>query len=496
MGSPHQPPAPSEVRLLHALFDKLPAMIAYWDAEARNVIANEAYVEWFGYHPEEMKGLHISEVHGAEVYAKNRPYIEGALGGAEQLFERTLVDQSGRTRHTQASYVPDVVDGTVRGFFVLVTDVTPRVEAQRALDEAQDIAQLGSWTLDPRTDEVTWSRGLFTIVGLDPDQGVLEREGLLEYVHPEDRDHVLSVLEHAVETGEPYESEYSIVRADGVVREVISRGRPVVGPDGTVVRVSGTLQDITEANAVARALGRMNEELRHANQLNADVLATLGHDIRTPLAVIRGYLEILDEDPDEEPAQRRSLISRTRAAANTLQSMVEGILEMATLDSGKIVPRSETIDLGTALTEMVAAAVPDDVRVEVVLGVEDPVVVFDRVHLEQIVANLLANAVRYGRAPIGVEVRADSAGRVELAVRDAGSGVPPGLVDQLFTRFARTGDRQRAAGGTGFGLYMSARLAEANGARLSYVAPTPGSPHEFCLRFPLPDGPHAATIPA
>src|SRR5512141_869073 len=100
-----------EGRLLHALFDRLPAMIAYWDRDLRNVVANDAYIEWFGFTPSRMRGIHIREVLGEAVYALNLPYIQGALAGQEQLFDRTLVDTLGRTRHTQASYVPDVVDG-------------------------------------------------------------------------------------------------------------------------------------------------------------------------------------------------------------------------------------------------------------------------------------------------------------------------------------------------------------------------------------------------
>jgi diguanylate cyclase (GGDEF)-like protein/PAS domain S-box-containing protein len=119
--------------LLRRLIDRLPAMLAYWDADKRNVVANEAYVSWFGFRPQDMVGLHIRDVLGQEVYAKNVAFMDAALRGEEQLFARTLVDTSGAVRHTQASYVPDIVDGDVAGFFVLVTDVTARVEAERAL---------------------------------------------------------------------------------------------------------------------------------------------------------------------------------------------------------------------------------------------------------------------------------------------------------------------------------------------------------------------------
>ena len=120
------------------MLDHLPAMVAYWGADRRNVVANAAYTEWFGWAPGQMRGVHIREVLGEELYAKNLPFIDAVLAGVEQLFDRTLLDASGRVRHTQASYVPDKLDGTTVGFFVLVTDVTPRVEVERALQRGID----------------------------------------------------------------------------------------------------------------------------------------------------------------------------------------------------------------------------------------------------------------------------------------------------------------------------------------------------------------------
>lgn len=480
-GPPRQDPDETgpEVRLLRALFDRLPAMIAYWDQDARNVVANEAYIEWFGFRPEEMKGLHISKVLGAEVYQRNLPYITAALAGEEQLFERTLIDQTGRTRHTQASYVPDIVAGQVRGFFVLVTDVTPRVESQRAMDEAQALAQLGSWNLDPASGEVAWSRELFRIVGLDAESAQLTVENLSNYIHRDDRANVLSTIERAVDTGEAYSIEYRILRPDGQVREVLSRGRPVLGPDQRVLRINGTLQDITESNRHARELERINGELRQANQLNADVLAMLGHDIRTPLTAIRGYLELL-EDEHVVDAQRTDLVARARGAAERLNLMIGRILSLAAVDSGTIEPHPESIELAQGLREIIATSGVKDVVLEV--G-PDASLRFDPVHLEQIIENLLVNAARYGRPPVHLEVLPTESG-LDIAVSDNGPGVPEDAVGLLFSRFASTGTGQRAAGGHGFGLYMAAQLAKANGGELLYTPRRNGRPHRFTLRVP------------
>ncbi len=123
---------------LLSLIDHLPAMVADWGRDLRNRVANAAHVDWFGCTPEEMRGMHMREFLGPAVFEANRPYIEGVLAGRRQEFERTLVDRGGTTRHSHMSYVPDIVDGEVDGFFVLVTDVTARVQAERALAESAD----------------------------------------------------------------------------------------------------------------------------------------------------------------------------------------------------------------------------------------------------------------------------------------------------------------------------------------------------------------------
>ena len=127
--------------LLQRLVDNLPAMLAYWDAELRCHFANRAYQTWFGMKPQDLVGRHISELLG-HLYALNRPYIEGALRGQEQFFERQIPDpHGGPTRYSQAHYVPDVVDGRVRGFFVMVADITAHKQIESELRQAKARAE-------------------------------------------------------------------------------------------------------------------------------------------------------------------------------------------------------------------------------------------------------------------------------------------------------------------------------------------------------------------
>lgn len=126
----HPPAMPEIPAQMRAVLNGIPAMVAYWDAELRNRLANDAYLSWFGVDAEQLYGMHIQELLHKDVYEANRGYIAKVLDGEAQLFKRTLTDSAGGTRHTEVSYMPDERDGAVQGFFVMVTDVTERVLAE------------------------------------------------------------------------------------------------------------------------------------------------------------------------------------------------------------------------------------------------------------------------------------------------------------------------------------------------------------------------------
>lgn len=123
--------------VLRILVDHLAAMVAYWDADQRCRFANRAYEKWFGVDPRSMIGMHMRELLGP-LYALNLPHIEGALRGEPQEFERDIPDPAGgQARHSLAQYFPDIVDGRVRGFCVLVTDISRLKAAERSLLEVE-----------------------------------------------------------------------------------------------------------------------------------------------------------------------------------------------------------------------------------------------------------------------------------------------------------------------------------------------------------------------
>jgi diguanylate cyclase (GGDEF)-like protein/PAS domain S-box-containing protein len=131
-----------ELELLRALIDAVPAMLAYWDNDQRCRVANRAYETWFGVSPEALVGRTMRELLGPIIYELNLPHILAALRGEPQHFDREIPDPAGGPpRQSQADYIPRIVDGAVRGFFVLVSDVSQRKRLEDELLLAKEKAE-------------------------------------------------------------------------------------------------------------------------------------------------------------------------------------------------------------------------------------------------------------------------------------------------------------------------------------------------------------------
>ncbi len=164
---------------LETIHNHLPAMIAYWDSNLINCFANKAYEEWFGVTPETMAGMHLCELLGERLYNLNLPYIQAALVGERQFFERLLTDASGVERFVQAHYIPDVTDGQINGFFVLITDITELKHSQQRLFKSEaslramyDNLPFLAWMKDCEGNYISANQAWKNAVGLTYDDNV------------------------------------------------------------------------------------------------------------------------------------------------------------------------------------------------------------------------------------------------------------------------------------------------------------------------------------
>jgi two-component system, OmpR family, phosphate regulon sensor histidine kinase PhoR len=226
--------------------------------------------------------------------------------------------------------------------------------------------------------------------------------------------------------------------------------------------------------------------LEELDQLKADYVAGITHDLRSPLTALLGFVRTLRRmDTEASAAERREYLEIMERQANRLAGLVEDMLVGARLDAGRLEPDELVhVDLIALAREVVDALAPPHRQSVTVTG-ETGDVCGDRRQLERVLQNLIDNALVHGPSGSTVEVDVACEGRdVVVRVRDAGPGVPVELMGRLFARYARAG--RGRAGSTGLGLYIVRGIVEAHGGRVG-VDSTPGEGSTFEVRLPAMD---------
>jgi signal transduction histidine kinase/CheY-like chemotaxis protein len=224
--------------------------------------------------------------------------------------------------------------------------------------------------------------------------------------------------------------------------------------------------------ALAQRLAVTVRALEQASQAKSDFLASMSHELRTPLSAIIGFSALMRDEPLE--GERRSVpdewVQHIHRSGDHLLALINDVLDLTKIEAGRIELERESFDLGGALGESVEGLRPlaEKKHIEMVMDLQAGSISADRGRLRQIVYNLLSNAIKFtpegGR--ICVEARWDG-DDARISVSDTGVGVAPEDLDRIFEEFSQVGDMKAREAGTGLGLALSRRLAEAHGGQIS-----------------------------
>ncbi|GAB3878917.1 hypothetical protein GCM10028802_20840 [Terrabacter terrigena] len=357
------------------------------------------------------------------------------------------------------------------------------------LRSAQQMARVGSWRWEAASGASEWSEELYRILGLQPNMAGDHAELFAGRVHPDDLRQVERERRAAADSGGDIRSEYRIVRPDGVVREVVGLGTAVRDEQGAVVRLVGTIQDVTEQ----RALERMKDEF----------VAVISHELRTPLTSIRGALGLIAGGAAGAlPAKAQRMADIALHSSQRLVRLVNDILDVEKMAAGKLeldldlVPAAELVD--GAIEEMRAMADLADVTIAALPM--DAVVLADRDRVAQVLTNLLSNAVKFSPPGGAVLVSAgpsDTSGMAQFMITDQGAGIPADQLEKVFDRFTQAdGTDTRAKGGTGLGLPICRGIVDLHGGTIRATSdPGRGTTFTFTLPMAPHSGDHAASGP-
>ena len=509
---------------LKLIVDTMPALVAYIGRDLCYGLVNLAYEKWFGLKPERIRGRPVAEVLGDKVFARLAPRFERVMQGEEVAFEELAEYRHGGTRWINALYTPHRDEnGEVVGCFVLVLDITSRKHAEQEMAEMAeryrflaDAMPQNVWTADAEGRQDYVNRRWSEYTGIPADQALGER--WVDIVHPDDLEETSRRWARAVASGESYEAEHRLRDAAGQYHWFLSLALARRDPDGRILQWVGTATNIDAQRRAYLDLAETRAELRrHADRLESEVRSrtarlrevneeleaftySASHDLRVPLHHIHGFAQAIIEDREERlspsgHANMRLILN----AAERMDTLIMDLLAYSRLSRAEILVQPTAIE--PLLNDVLAQHRGTIQAKHASIQVERPLpeVPADRVGLQQILFNLVGNALKFvppGRQPevqIRVERRED---RFRLWVEDNGIGIDKRHHESVFKLFQRL-HGARDYPGTGIGLSLVKRAAERMGGLCGVESEAghgcrfwvdfQGSPQSTPAELPAPD---------
>ncbi len=362
------------------------------------------------------------------------------------------------------------------------------------LNESQKVSKVGSWIWDLKTDKIKWSDYLIEIFEVDQKTAPKTYEEYLNYIPPNERDLVNSTITNALKEKRSFAFEHHLATRHGDVRTIDCHGKVVI-ENGEVKAMIGTSQDITEIKQAQELLRHQKAQADASNQAKSRFLANMSHEIRTPLSAILGFAELLS-DRNVPETLRNSYLSLIRTNANFLTELVENILDLSKIESGKIESERIKVDLRSLLMTVrdLVGPTPTDKNPLPVefrfIGLLPTKIATDPTRLRQILINIIRNAQKFtrtGKIVVRIQMaKSKPHSKIVFDVCDTGIGMTDAQQRKVFDAFTQAdSSTTRQFGGTGLGLTLSKRLANVLGGDVIIKRSRPGKGTIFRVELPI-----------
>jgi PAS domain S-box-containing protein len=499
----------SEIRY-RRLFEAAHDGVLLLNPDTRKITdANPYMSKLLGYPRDQLVGKELFEIGLLKDEAASQEMFEKLKRDHEVRYENLpLENQSGQ--HQEVEVVANLYDEDGQPVIQFnIRDITERKNAENALRDSQARLALGMQVVGLALAEVDYATGLnhlsaesAQLFGLGETAVALPRAEVHARFHPDDLPELTQRIAAALN---PFGSgwfamDHRIVRPDGEVRWLRVRKQVFFEGEGgerRPVRALIAALDITEHAQTEATLLKNNIELKQAkyvaekaNLAKSDFLSSMSHELRTPLGAILGFAQLIESGaPPPTPAQKKS-IEQILKAGWYLLDLINEILDLSVIESGKLSLSMESVSLAKVLHECRDMIEPqaNNRGVSVTFANIDIAnwVDADHTRLKQVVINLLSNAIKYNKVSgtVDVDCKLMSPKLIRINVRDTGTGLNKVQFDQLFQPFNRLGRGSGNEEGAGIGLVVSKRLVELMGGKIG-VESTAGKGSVFWIELNL-----------
>jgi signal transduction histidine kinase/CheY-like chemotaxis protein/HPt (histidine-containing phosphotransfer) domain-containing protein len=376
------------------------------------------------------------------------------------------------------------IDGTTKVLYGSAFDISDRKlieqnlrESEARLIEAQSMAKLGNWQWDLLSNKVIGSNEYFKILCLDPNLDGFFYGEISHIFVQDDRKSLELAMDRARNYGESYCRELRIPQPDNSYRYLEAIGHAESDTNGEVIRLYGTLQDISDRKKIEAKLqsAKLSEATIHAK---SEFLAVMSHELRTPVNAVIGMTEILGSTPLS--TEQQQYLATIRQGGEILLSVVNNVLDFSRIESGHFELEQRPFNLHQCVDQllelMTTCIAAKSLELSVLINPDVPKEIMgDHICLRQILINLVSNAIKFTeRGEIVITVTSQlsipetNSYKLVFSVRDTGIGIAPKDLHNLFKSFGQANSSiARQYGGTGLGLVICKQLCELMGGAIS-----------------------------
>jgi PAS domain S-box-containing protein len=472
------------------------SIVVVSDLQARIISANDEFCRVSGYTRDELLGQIESITNsGAHTEAFFDDLWQSITSGQVWRGDLQYRTKNGAPYWLDTTITPvrDVA-GNIDRFVSVGHEITERkliTEAvrrdARLFSEIADVSGVGTWEVDIASQEVFWDAQTCRIHEVAEDY-VPDLAGAINFYAPDAQPIIEHAVAHSIETGEPWDLELPFITATGKEIWVRAIGR-CIREDDKPVKLVGAFQEITLRKEHEEVLEKMRDRALDANTAKTEFLATVSHEVRTPLHGILGMAQLLRRtDLSERQAGFLETLARS---GRTLLSLIDDILDISRIETGLLTLQADRCDPVEAIhdvcTGLELLAADKALTFNYVFDwPKAQTVQLDTRRFKQIVANLFGNAIKFTRnGDVTVTLAQLDAHHLRLSVKDSGIGIKAEDQGRIFDRFSQADSSiQREFGGSGLGLSVVHDITELMGGTIK-VHSTVGEGSRFEVILPI-----------